>query len=232
MTYPPIAVLGGLGAARLVELARAARAAGVPDADRDCGALAFQFLWYAPVVRATTEEAWAARADVRFAQSFAAELPAELLRADPQPGHVPALGRQRRADCPLVVRIPLMSVSWPAAIPAASIVHWNFWCNVQDPVQPEFCRKALALKSFELVRESRANQRSRSTASRTSYSVRLSLGSRETCGEPIIRLACMAFNNPRRRAVSPRRFAPPYRKSDMHLSARSGHPTRLRRSDA
>ena len=34
-------------------------------------------------------------------------------------------------------------------------MHWNFWCNVQDPVQPEFCRKALQLKPFELVREYR-----------------------------------------------------------------------------
>ena len=34
-------------------------------------AMAFLFLWYAPVVRATTEEAWAARADVRFARTLA-----------------------------------------------------------------------------------------------------------------------------------------------------------------
>ena len=31
--------------------------------------LLFQFLWYAPVVRATTEEAWAARADVNDSRS-------------------------------------------------------------------------------------------------------------------------------------------------------------------
>ncbi len=23
-------------------------------------------------------------------------------------------------------------------------LHWNFWCNVQDPAQQEICRKALA----------------------------------------------------------------------------------------
>jgi hypothetical protein len=32
-------------------------------------------------------------------------------------------------------------------------VHWNFWCNVQDPVQPEICRKAMALNATDLVRE-------------------------------------------------------------------------------
>jgi hypothetical protein len=34
-------------------------------------------------------------------------------------------------------------------------IHWNYWCNVQDPVHPEFCRQALALGPAELVREYR-----------------------------------------------------------------------------
>ncbi len=93
MTYPPIAVLAGLGAARLV---RASGPSSLP-ARLMVTALAFQFLWYAPLVRATTEEAWAARADVRFARQLATELPVELVRAHPQPRHVPALGRQRRS---------------------------------------------------------------------------------------------------------------------------------------
>ena len=71
MTYPPLAILGGLGAARWrgrLERDRcmASRARVVT------AALAFQFLLVFPVVRATTEEAWAARADVRFAQSLPA----------------------------------------------------------------------------------------------------------------------------------------------------------------
>jgi hypothetical protein len=34
-------------------------------------------------------------------------------------------------------------------------VHWNFWCNVDDPVQQEFCRKAIGMGSVEIVREYR-----------------------------------------------------------------------------
>jgi hypothetical protein len=34
-------------------------------------------------------------------------------------------------------------------------VHWNFWCNVDDPVQAEFCRAAIALRPVEIVREYR-----------------------------------------------------------------------------
>ena len=86
MTYPPIAVLGGLGAARLADglgglsvnvgnRSRSPFAFRVPARALLVTILLFQFLWYSPVVRATTEEAWAARADVRFAQSFAREIP-------------------------------------------------------------------------------------------------------------------------------------------------------------
>jgi len=34
-------------------------------------------------------------------------------------------------------------------------VHWNFWCNVQDPVQRDFCRHALENSPAEMVREYR-----------------------------------------------------------------------------
>jgi hypothetical protein len=39
--------------------------------------------------------------------------------------------------------------------PRGVYLHWNFWCNVQDVVQQEFCQKALATGHFELVREYR-----------------------------------------------------------------------------
>ena len=52
--------------------------AGAPGYALTATLLAFQFLWYAPVVRATTEEAWAARADVRFAQAVRAAASAAI----------------------------------------------------------------------------------------------------------------------------------------------------------
>ena len=65
-TYPPLAILGGLGFARLVRWIRACQP-GLPALrcwpPRSC----FSSSWYLPVVRATTDGAWAARADVQFA---------------------------------------------------------------------------------------------------------------------------------------------------------------------
>ncbi|MNC92598.1 hypothetical protein D3C83_90520 [compost metagenome] len=34
-------------------------------------------------------------------------------------------------------------------------LHWNFWCNVSDPVQQQFCRDALARLPHTLVEEGR-----------------------------------------------------------------------------
>jgi hypothetical protein len=34
-------------------------------------------------------------------------------------------------------------------------LHWNFWCNAQDPAQQEVCRTAMATAPAEIVKEYR-----------------------------------------------------------------------------
>lgn len=151
LTYPPIAVLAGLGAARLVRiLARH----GLPARTVIFTAMAFLFLWYAPIVRAFTEEAWAARADVRFARLFAQELPPNSYVLTHNPGMFQLWGNSA-GQLPLIVQNPAYVRYLSGRYTGGVFVHWNFWCNVQDPVHPEFCRKALALGTVELVREYR-----------------------------------------------------------------------------
>ena len=152
MTYPAIAVFAGAGASSAVRLlarrARQARSVMVT-------AMAFVFLWYAPVVRATTEEAWAARADVRFARMFASELPSNSYVLTHNPGMFQTWGYSA-GQLPLIVQNPAYVRYLSSRYPGGVFVHWNFWCNVQDPVHPEFCRRALDLGTVELVREYRA----------------------------------------------------------------------------
>jgi hypothetical protein len=153
LTHPPLAVLGGLGAAHVVGWLRGLgayrRAMAVVTA-----AIAFQFLWYAPLVRATTEEAWAARADVRFAASTVSELRGNSYVLTHNPGMFHVWG----VNAGQLSRIAID----PGYLSALSIrysggvyLHWNFWCNVQDVLQQEFCQKALAAGRFEPVREYR-----------------------------------------------------------------------------
>jgi hypothetical protein len=153
MTYPPLAVLAGVGVVRVIQavdrLMPRARASVLATA-----LLLFVFLLYAPVVRATTEEAWAARADVRFAKTVARQLPpgSYVLSQDPgmfQVWGVSAGQMARVAASPAYAR-------WLASQNAGGLyVHWNFWCNTQDPVQPGICRQAMALGKTTLVAETR-----------------------------------------------------------------------------
>ncbi|MPY91467.1 MAG: hypothetical protein GEU99_26605 [Luteitalea sp.] len=153
MTYPPLAVLGGLGAARVVRwLARVK--ADLPAQAALTAGLAFQFLWYAPLVRATSEEAWAARADVRFAQSLVPQLRGNSYVLTHNPGmfHVWGINAGQMSQ---VVANPSSLDYLTARYAGGVYLHWNFWCNVHDPVQRGFCRQALEVKPVETVREYR-----------------------------------------------------------------------------
>jgi hypothetical protein len=153
LIVPPVAALGGLGAAR-VAAALSRTAPRVSGYLAVTAALCFQFLWYAPLVRATTEEAWAARADVRFARSFVSDLTPNSYVLTHNPGmfHVWGISAgQMSRPVSNPEYLDLLAARYAGGV----YLHWNFWCNVQHPVQPELCRKALQLKPFETVREYR-----------------------------------------------------------------------------
>jgi hypothetical protein len=153
LTYPPLAVLGGVGAAALSRFV-ARSVTGAPARALVVTGLLFQFLWYAPVVRATTEEAWAARADVRFARTFATEIPRNSYVLTHNPGMFHLWG-VNAGQMSLVTSSPEYMRFLAGRYSGGIYLHWNFWCNVQDPVQPEFCRKALAAWPGEIVKEYR-----------------------------------------------------------------------------
>jgi hypothetical protein len=161
MTYPPLAVLGGLGASRLTQFgARLAAPFGSRLATTAVvralivSVLMFQFLWYAPVVRATTEEAWAARADVRFAQSFASEIPRNsyVLTHNPSMFHLWGVNAGQMS---LVTSNPAYMRFLAQQYSGGLYLHWNFWCNTQDQTQQEICRKVLSTAPVEVAKEYR-----------------------------------------------------------------------------
>jgi len=151
MTYPPLAMLAGLGASRIAgRLERLSL--GFPTSVVVTVALFFQFSWYAPIVRATTEEAWAARADVRFAESVAPSLRGDSFVLTQNPGmfHVAGVNAGQMS---LVSVNPSYLDYLQVRFPGGVYLHWNFWCNVPVPAQQEFCRQALALKPVVAVHE-------------------------------------------------------------------------------
>jgi hypothetical protein len=153
LTYPPIAVLAGLGARRLSTWI----AAVTPEPRARAlvaGALAFQFLLYLPGVRATTQEAWAARADVRFARSFVRNLPPNSFVLTHNPGMFHVWG-VNAGQMSMMMSNPAYLDHLSGRFAGGIYLHWNFWCNVADPVQQEFCRIALGRGPATLVSQYR-----------------------------------------------------------------------------
>ena len=151
MTYPPVAVLGGLGAARLARWGVRL----VPAAPAIVSALiGFQFLWYAPVVRGATEEAWAARGDVEFARLVARQLPPEsyVLTQNPAMFHLWGVNAGQMSR---VVGLPAYAALLERRYTGGIYVHWNFWCNVQDPIHPAICQRAMSLGTIDTLKETR-----------------------------------------------------------------------------
>lgn len=153
LTYPSLAVLGGLGVAHIVRTVRRV-APRVPVLTAAVAVLGFQFLWYAPVVRATPEEAWAARADVRFARLVATGLPPDtyVMTHNPSMFHTWGIDAGQMAH---VVSNRAYFRLLAERHAGGVYLHWNFWCNVDDPAQQEVCRTALASAPAQVVTEHR-----------------------------------------------------------------------------
>jgi dolichyl-phosphate-mannose-protein mannosyltransferase len=153
-TYPAIAILGGLGMARLVRWVERLKP-GLPALQGLTAALAFQFLWwYSPVVRATTDGAWAARADVQFARSLVPELRGNSYVLTHNPGMFQVWG-VNAGQMSLAVTNPAYVDDLAIRFTDGVYLHWNFWCNVQDPIQPELCARVLHLRPGDPVRDYR-----------------------------------------------------------------------------
>jgi hypothetical protein len=153
LTYPSMAVLAGLGAARLATWLARLVPQGWERLAVTAG-LSFQFLWYAPVVRATTEEGWAARADVRFAHAVAATLPPSsyVLTHNPAMFHMWGINAGQMS---LATVNPIQIDYLGSRYPGGVFVHWNYWCNAADPIQQQYCVTALGIVPTTVLREYR-----------------------------------------------------------------------------
>lgn len=153
LTYPPIAIAAGAGAARLAGVIRRS-VPWIPAGYAIAGLVVLQFFWYAPRVRATPEEAWAARTDVRFARDMARELPGDAYVLTHNPGmfHLWGVSAGQMSHVALNPgRMDVLTSRYPGGV----YVHWNFWCNVDDPVQTAFCRQVMSAHPAVAVREHR-----------------------------------------------------------------------------
>ncbi|MBF0613974.1 MAG: glycosyltransferase family 39 protein [Magnetococcales bacterium] len=149
----PLALLAGLGSDALWH--RSSRWTGNLPATRTglmialLGCSLFPFL---PQIRATTHEAWAARADVRFARQMVSHLPPEALVLTHNPNLFQLWG-VHAAQLSLASTDPnYVNQALANRYRGGIYLHFNFWCNVPDPVQNQFCDHVLSqYNSTQLV---------------------------------------------------------------------------------
>ena len=95
MTYPPLAMLAGVGLSAIVDACRQRMRLPFSVHAAVATAVVAQFLLYMPYVRSVGEEAWSARADVEAARAIPTRCPARRRRAHSHAQHVSAVGNER-----------------------------------------------------------------------------------------------------------------------------------------
>lgn len=132
----PLALLAGCGAAQICERLPRWATAAVPVL------LLVAFFSFLPRIRAVTQEAWAARADVRYAREMAHLLPENSVVLTHNPNMFLLWGHNA-AQASLATEQSGYFRGFFHRYPGGVYFHYNFWCNVSDPLQNSFCTNLL-----------------------------------------------------------------------------------------
>ena len=140
MALPPFSLLAGLGLSSLDGEIKKLTGKNIPLA---AGVVLAAFLWFLPKASAVGEEAWAARADHQYAKVMAEKLPSDAIVFTHNPNMFLFWGRSAAQASILAGCDRARLEEWKARFPGGIFFHFNFWCNVSDPVQQSFCARIL-----------------------------------------------------------------------------------------
>jgi hypothetical protein len=140
MALPPFSLLAGIGLSSFDGAIKRLTGKNYPPA---AGVVLLAFLSFLPEARAVGEEAWAARADHQYAQAMVEKLPADAIVFTHNPSLFLFWGRSAAQASILAGCDQARLESWKAQFPGGIFFHFNFWCNVNDPVQQSFCARIL-----------------------------------------------------------------------------------------
>jgi hypothetical protein len=115
----------------------------------------YGFSAFLPLTRAIGPESWASRADHASAVRAAAELPEDSIVLTHNPGMLHVMGRSA-VQTSIATYQPDRVSDFFRRFSGGVYFHYNFWCNVPDAVQNEFCAKVLATYPTRVVFEESA----------------------------------------------------------------------------
>jgi hypothetical protein len=103
------------------------------------GIIIISFLSFVPYVRTVGQEAWAARADHEYAKEMAKALPPDSIILTHNPNMFLVWGKNA-GQASLATEQPQYFNNFSRRYPGGIYFHYNFWCNVSDPLQQSFCK--------------------------------------------------------------------------------------------
>jgi hypothetical protein len=150
VSYIPLSVLGGFGAAALskwcmdkfnIEWIHS----GLTLLILIC------FLSFLPYIRAVTQEAWDARADHKYAEIMANYLPPHSLVLTHNPNMFLIWGKNAAQASMATYNLDQLKNLFQQ-YPDGIYFHYNYWCTIQDELQRSFCENILEkFKSTEIL---------------------------------------------------------------------------------
>ncbi len=152
MSAAPLAVLAGGGIGWLVDLSRQLRPDSRLLASLGSLLVVYAASAYLPFTRAIGQESWASRADHAAALRMVVEVPEDSILLTHNPGMIQVMGRSA-VQTSVASYQPDRVDEFFHRFPGGVYFHYNFWCNVNDTVQNEFCRKVLASFKTRVVLE-------------------------------------------------------------------------------
>ena len=155
----PLAVLAGVGAARLSRtLAAWTRLSSGRAVSLVALALVCAWVSFLPLVRATGQEAVDARFDVEFAREFSRLVPPASIVLTHNPSMWLVWGKNAAQMSTASTNQNHVDNDFFARYGGGVYLHWNFWCNVPDPSQNSFCQNVLSRYRAELIQEQSARR--------------------------------------------------------------------------
>ncbi len=141
MSYMPLAVLAGSGAAAFCRWAKERFKQGWMNPAL-AALILFCSVSFFPYIKTETQEAWGARADHRYARIMAENLPPDSLILTHNPNMFLLWGKNA-AQVSIAAQDSSHMNHLFDRYKGGVYFHYNFWCNVSDPLQQSFCKNIL-----------------------------------------------------------------------------------------
>jgi hypothetical protein len=152
---PPLAILAGAGLSALSSILRRARPDARFAALAPYALAAYAASAYLPLTRAVGRESWPSRADHAAAVRMMAEVPEDSIVLTHNPGMLQVMGRSAAQVSTATYQSQQVD-QYFRRFAGGVYFHYNFWCNVPDPQQNEFCANILANYGTRVVLEESA----------------------------------------------------------------------------